>query len=30
MKDGRVVEMGKHEELLNLDGVYAGLYKAQF
>lgn len=30
MKDGRVVEMGKHEELLELDGVYAGLYKAQF
>ena len=30
MKDGRVVETGKHEELLELNGVYAGLYKAQF
>ena len=30
MKDGRVVEMGTHNELLEVDGVYAGLYKAQF
>lgn len=30
MKDGRIVEMGKHEELLNQNGVYASLYKAQF
>jgi len=30
MKDGNVVEVGKHNELLELDGVYAGLYKAQF
>jgi len=30
MKDGRIVEVGKHSELLEKDGVYAGLYKAQF
>ena len=30
MKDGQVVETGKHEELLELNGVYSGLYKAQF
>ena len=30
MKDGKVVEMGKHSELLEANGVYAGLYKAQF
>ena len=30
MKDGQVVETGKHEELLEKNGVYAGLYKAQF
>lgn len=30
MKDGQAVETGKHEELLELNGVYAGLYKAQF
>ena len=30
MKDGRVVEVGKHEELLEQNGVYASLYKAQF
>ena len=30
MKDGRIVEKGNHKELLELNGVYAGLYKAQF
>jgi ABC-type transport system involved in Fe-S cluster assembly fused permease/ATPase subunit len=30
MKDGRIVEVGKHNELLEKNGVYAGLYKAQF
>ena len=29
MKDGRIVEEGSHSELLQLDGVYARLYKAQ-
>ena len=30
MKDGKIVEMGKHEELLLLNGVYANHYKSQF
>lgn len=30
MKDGKIVESGKHKDLLELNGVYAGLYKAQF
>ena len=30
MKDGRIVESGKHKELLELNGVYSNLYKAQF
>ena len=30
MKDGRIVEVGKHNELLEQNGVYASLYKAQF
>ena len=29
MKDGRIVEAGTHSELLQLDGVYAQLYKTQ-
>lgn len=30
MKDGRIVEVGKHNDLLKQNGVYATLYKAQF
>ena len=30
MKDGRVVEKGTHESLLNDNGFYAELYKSQF
>jgi len=30
MKDGRIVEMGNHKELLELNGVYSNLYKSQF
>lgn len=30
MKDGRVVEKGKHEELLQRGGFYAKLYNSQF
>lgn len=30
MKDGDIVEKGKHEELLAQDGFYAQLYNAQF
>ena len=29
MKDGSIVEAGTHSELLQLDGVYARLYKNQ-
>ncbi|MGB5717255.1 MAG: lipid A export permease/ATP-binding protein MsbA [Gammaproteobacteria bacterium] len=29
MKDGRIVEAGSHDELLQLNGVYAQLYTAQ-
>ncbi len=30
MKDGNIVEQGKHEDLLAKNGVYAGLYNAQW
>lgn len=30
MKEGRIVERGKHEELLRLNGVYRKLYDLQF
>lgn len=30
MKDGDIVEQGKHEELLTKDGFYAKLYNSQF
>lgn len=30
MKDGDIVEQGKHEELLAKDGLYAELYNSQF
>lgn len=30
MKYGRIVESGKHKDLLALNGVYSNLYKAQF
>lgn len=30
MKDGKIVEQGKHEELLSADGFYAKLYNSQF
>lgn len=30
MKDGQIVERGKHEELLNINGFYAELYNSQF
>ncbi len=29
LEDGKVVEVGKHEELLDRDGVYRRLYNAQ-
>ena len=30
MKDGHIVEQGKHEELLKKQGFYAKLYQSQF
>ena len=30
MKDGHIIEQGKHEELLAKKGFYAGLYNSQF
>ena len=30
MKDGRVYEQGRHEELLKKNGFYAELYNSQF
>ncbi|MBQ6486479.1 ABC transporter ATP-binding protein [Candidatus Saccharibacteria bacterium] len=30
MKDGNIVEQGKHEELLSMNGFYAELYNSQF
>jgi len=30
MKDGRVIERGRHEELLARNGFYANLYNSQF
>jgi subfamily B ATP-binding cassette protein MsbA len=30
LQAGRVIEMGRHQELLNQNGVYASLYRTQF
>jgi ATP-binding cassette subfamily B protein len=30
MKDGNVIEQGKHDELLAQGGFYANLYNSQF
>ena len=30
MKDGDIIEQGKHEELLERNGFYAELYNSQF
>ena len=30
MRDGRIVEKGRHEELLGMNGFYADIYNAQF
>jgi ABC-type transport system involved in Fe-S cluster assembly fused permease/ATPase subunit len=30
MRDGQILERGRHEELLAAEGVYAGLYHQQF
>ena len=30
MKDGRIIERGRHEELLRQNGFYVNLYQSQF
>ncbi len=30
VRDGKIIERGTHQELMELDGYYAGLYKKQF
>lgn len=30
MKEGKVIEQGRHEELLRAEGFYAQLYNSQF
>ena len=30
MRDGQIIEKGKHEELLAQNGFYAQLYNSQF
>ena len=30
MKDGHIIEQGRHEELLSKNGFYAKLYNSQF
>ena len=30
MKDGNIIEQGRHEELLAKKGFYANLYESQF
>ena len=30
MKEGRIVETGTHEELMEMDGMYADMYNKQF
>lgn len=30
VRDGRIVEQGRHEDLLEMEGFYSRLYHAQF
>jgi ABC-type multidrug transport system fused ATPase/permease subunit len=30
LEDGRMVELGRHDELMKNDGLYAKLYRMQF
>jgi ATP-binding cassette subfamily B protein len=30
LKDGKIVERGKHQELMNQNGFYSSLYYSQF
>ena len=30
MKDGHIIEQGRHEDLLSKNGFYANLYHSQF